>query len=209
MDFEEPAAPAPFTPRDDHPWDDAEPKKAVIPRLPDAVPLPKGDEKRRGISNRDRSAVNMRLDGASYLEIADMLEFSDAHAAKRSVERALAASHGPEEWDSLRMLASGRAEQLFKRSSAMAAADFLVDTDTGDKIANQEKLRWHQQASMDLMNWATITGAKAATKVEITPGEERMDQIVSQLLQRAGYEEILDAEVLELEQIPDEPDLDE
>lgn len=205
MDFEEPEAPKPFAKSSERtPWDDAPTGKAVIPRLPQPTEVETGDEMRRGISNRDRAAVNLRLNGASYLDIADQLEFKDAASAKKAVERTLAATHAPEEWDSLRMMASARAERLFERSAAMAGADYLVDTDTGEKIANTERFKWHQQASADLMNWATITGAKAPTKVEVTPDEERMDQLTQLVLQGLGHQDILDAEVIELTEIPDE-----
>lgn len=188
------------------PGDDSKKALATIPRLPEPSKPLTGDELKGGISERDRSAVNLRLDGASYLEIADLLEYKDAATARRAIERALAKTHSPEEWDSLRMIAAARAEKRYALSSAMAGAVFLVDSDTGEKIANTEQLRWHQQAGIDLMNWATITGAKAPTKIDITPDEERMDQIVSQILERSGYEEILDADVLELDVIPEEPD---
>lgn len=206
MNFDEPSPREPFARNSDAPWDDdPPPKKTVIPRLPDPKAPEKGDKRVRGISNRNRSAANMRIAGASYLDIADLLEFPSAAMAKKAVESVLAVTHNLDELDSLRRQAVARAEQLFARSSAMAGADYLVDDD-GNRIANGEKLRWHQQAAADLMNWAAITGTKAATKVEFTPGEERMDQIVSQIMERMGHEEILDAEVLELEQIPDEPD---
>lgn len=214
MDFEEP-----------HPFDDAprppeggkkpkgkkkpkdEKKKPGIPTLPKNEVALTGDELRGGISNRARSAVNLKLAGASYVEIADTLEYPDPQAARREVERALALTHSPDDWETLRLVTAARAEQLFARSSAMAAADFLVLED-GERIPNTEKLAWHRQAGVDLMNHATITGAKAPTKVEITPDEERLDSIVSALVGRMGHEDILDADVLELEQIPDEPDAD-
>lgn len=210
MDFEEP-----------HPFDDAPrppkgkgkgkgkkpkaEKKLGIPTLPKNEVALTGDEVRAGISQRARAAVNLKLAGASYVDIAETLEFPSPEAAKREVERALAVTHSPDEWETLRLVAAARAEQMFARSSAMAAADYLVLED-GEKVPNMEKLAWHRQAGVDLMNHATITGAKAPAKIEITPDEEKLDSIVTALVQRMGHEDILDAEVLELEQLPDGPE---
>lgn len=203
MDFEEPPRQsAPSAPPSGKKKGDDEPKKAVIPRLPDAQPALTGDEIKRGVSNRARSAANLKVEGMSYDEIAQVLDFPDARTAKRAVESVLAAIHGPGDYETLRIIASTRAERQFSRAAAMAGADYLVDGETGDRIANTDRLRWHQQASTDLMNWAAITGARAPSKVEITPGDEAMDRLLQEIARRAGHEEILDAEVLELEEVP-------
>jgi hypothetical protein len=183
---------------------DAEKPKAVIARLPDNRPALTGDEIKRGVSERSRAAANLKVEGMSYDEIADVLDFPDARAAKRAVESTLAAIHGPGDYETLRVIASTRAERQFSRSAAMAGAAFLVDSETGEKLPNIEQLRWHQQASADLMNWAVITGAKAPSKVEITPGDEAMDKLLQQIARRAGHEDIVDAEVLDFDDIPPE-----
>ena len=181
-----------------------EPKSPAIPALPAPTKPLTSAEVKRGVSVRDRAAVNLKLAGASYAEIADTMEFDTPAHAKRAVERALALTHSPDDWETLRMLAAGRAEALFQRSFAMAGADYLVDED-GNRIPNVDKLRWHQQAAADLMNHAVITGAKAPTKIEITPDEEKLDAIVSNLMSRMGHEDIVDAEVIELEALPAAP----
>lgn len=177
------------------------PKKVVIPTLPPPQKPLTDSEVRRGVSNRDKSAVNLKLAGASYQEIADTLDFRDAMDAKRTVERALAATHSPDDWETLRMVEGARAEQLFARSLAMASADFLVDEE-GNRIPNLDKLRWHQQAAADLMNHALITGAKAPAKIEITPDDSKLEAIVNEMMSRLGHEEIIEADVIELTAIP-------
>ena len=183
------------------PGDDDKAKKASIPTLPKPEKPLTDLEVRRGVTNRDKSAVNLKLAGASYQEIADTLELRSAVEAKRIVERTLAATHSPDDWQTLRMVAAARAEEMFKRSLAMASADYLVLED-GERVPNTEKLRWHQQASADLMNHVQITGAKAPTKIEITPDEARMEEIVSEMLRRSGEENVIEAEVIELDVIP-------
>lgn len=199
MDFEEPKDEKPKKPKKER-KEKAPPQYATLP----PAEVVTGTEVVGGVSARDRAAVNLRLAGASYAEVADTLDFRDASEARKAIERTLAKTHAPDDWESLRMIASARAEAQFKRSFAMAGADYLVLED-GTKVPNTEKLRWHQQASADLMNHAIITGAKAPTKVEITPDEEKLDALVSRLMLEMGHEDVLDAEVLELEQIPDEP----
>lgn len=197
MDFDQPVR-TPFT------KDQVVEKRAkiLIPVLPKAEPPLSDSDERRGVSNRARAAANLKVEGCSYQEIADLLELNDAKEAKRLVESVLAAIHGPGDLETLRMVVSARAERLFRQSLAMASADFLVDRKTGKKLPNPDKLRWHQQASNDLMNLAAITGAKAPTKVEITPGEADYDKIVDMMLRRAGIEEVVEADVLELEAVP-------
>lgn len=178
-----------------------------ITRLPDREPPLKSTEVSRGISVRAKSCANMRLEGASFLEIAEALEYADAREAKRDFLRAMAASHPPEDWETMRHMETLRAEKLFRQSLAMASTDYLVD-EHGNKVPNTDKLKWHQQAASDLMNHATISGAKAPAKLEITPGEAQFESLVSQMLERSGHSVTEEADVLELSQVSD-PDDDE
>lgn len=182
----------------DEKFDEVAPK---ILRLPEREAPLRPAEVSRGVTQRAKACANMRLEGASFIEIAELLEYRDAAEAKRDFQKALAATHPPEDWETMRQMESARAEKLFKQSIAMASADYLVDED-GNKVANTEKLKWHQQAATDLMNHAVISGAKAPSKLEITPGEAQLEQLVEQMLTRAGHEVTHEAEVLELTQIP-------
>lgn len=202
MDFEEPADPAPPA-KDSKPasgWDDT-PDLPKVMKLPEREKPLKPNEVRHGVSQRAKACANMRLEGATFVEIAEFLEYPDAAAAKRDFTRALAATHPAEDWETMRQMEAARAERLFKQSLAMASADYLVD-DEGNKVPNAEKLAWHRQAAADLLNHATISGAKAPSKLEITPGEAQLEQLVEQMLQRSGHEVVQEADVLELTQIP-------
>lgn len=206
MDFEEPPAPGwaegdKRKKRFADKMDEVEAAPLKILKLPERPAPLKSTEVVRGVSQRAKSCANMRLEGASFIEIAEVLEYEDAKAAKRDFQRALAATHPPEDWETMRQMEVARAERLFKQSLAMASADYLVD-DEGNRVANTDRLRWHQQAASDLMNHAVISGAKAPTKLEITPGEAQLEELVEQMLSRAGHEITHEAEVLELTQIP-------
>jgi hypothetical protein len=176
-----------------HPWDDSDPIPVVDPKpLQNTIDAVKG-----GVSDRAKAATNLKVDGFSYAEIADMLEFKDAREAKREIERTLALTHSTDDYETLRILAASRAEDRLRRSTALANADYLVLED-GTKVANDRKLAWHAQSGADLMAWATITGAKAPTKMEITPDLDSINALVDRFATMAGHEEILDAEVIEL-----------
>jgi len=193
-----------------HPWDEDEdgPKDEKIPEPPkrelDLVP----GRERAGISDRARAAANLKVDNYTYQEIAEILEYPDARAAKREVERVLALTHSMDEYETLRLIAAARAEARLKLSTQMAAASFLVVTNEDGvetKVVNDRQLSWHTAAGVDLMNWATIVGAKSPTKVEITPDVEAMEMLVDRIAAAAGFEDVVEADVLELEVIPEPP----
>lgn len=180
--------------------------RTVIPVLPppeiDASDLQITSD----LTARDLALVNLRLAGAPFAEIARVLEYGSAAIAKRDFYRALAATHSPEDWETMRQVEVMRAEQLFRRSSAMAAADFLVDAETGTKIPNTERLRWHDQAGRDLALHAMISGAKAPARLEITPTEAQYQQIVDAMLAAEGHLPELEAEIITIEEVPDAPE---
>lgn len=188
---------------------EAEPKKPQIPKPPsrEIVPLT-GDEIKRGISERSRAAANLKVEGYSYADIADLLEFRNAQDAKRAVESVLAAIHGPGDYETLRLIATARAEDNFKRSSSMARAHF-IETEDGERLPNVDQKWWHAQSTTDLMTWVNITGAKAPTKLEITPGDEDVERLVQLLAERSGHEDIIDADVIEFDEIPQGPEDDD
>jgi len=191
-----------------HPWDEDEPRDEPIPRAPrkelDVVP----GRQRGGISDRDRAAANLKVDGFTYQEIADTLEFKDAGEAKKAVERVLAKTHSTDDYETLRILAATRAERRLAQSVRMADADFLVVTDeegNETKVPNERKLAWHQQSAIDLMNWATIVGAKAATKIEVNPDVDQIEALVSRIVAGAGHQEVIEAEVIDFDVVSDIP----
>lgn len=180
--------------------------RTVIPQLPPPEIELSDLSVLSDLTMRDIALVNMRLAGAPFAEIARTLEYGSAAIAKKDFYRALAATHSPEDWETMRQVEVMRAEQLYRRSSAMAAADYLVDAETGDKIPNAEKLRWHDQAGKDLALHAMISGAKAPARLEITPTEAQYQQIVDAMLAAEGHLPELEAEIVTFEEIPDAPD---
>lgn len=179
-------------------------KRTVIPVLPEThIPI---DEIRGNPNRRSRACVNLRIERVPWDEIVRLLEYESIEQARADYLRVIAAMHRPEEAETMRAATIANAETLLRRSMQMASADFLVDVENPDKkIPNRERLRWHQQAGQDLNLYATITGVKAPIKVEVTPTEEQYSILTAALLQARGIEPIIEAEVLELGELTDEP----
>lgn len=180
-------------------------KREPIPVLP-AMSIPI-EEIRGHPGRRARACVNLRIERVPWHEVVRLLEYSTLAEARADFLRAIAGMHQEEDAETMRLLTIANAEQMLQRSMAMAAADFLIDADVPDKkIANRDKLRWHQQANADLNLLATITGVKSPIKVEVTPTEEQYAVLTAAILHSRGVEPVLEAEVLELEELPAEPD---
>lgn len=183
-----------------------EQRRKAIPVLP-APPRYNPDEMmdlRGGITKLDEAIVNLRVDNVPFEEIARMLNLPSAQAAYERMVRTLAKTHPREDWETTRALEVARAEQLLRRSMAMAAAEFFVDAENPDElIPNEDRLRWHQQAASDLALHATITGAKAPTRVEITPTDQEYEALVAEVLRARGHVEPKEYDILALDQIPD------
>jgi hypothetical protein len=185
------------------------PLKARVPVLPrlevDVQRLPTPTQ-------RSVACVNLRLDGVPFYKIAELLDYSDAAAAKSAYIAALSSTHAPEDWDTLRQSEVMRAEQQWARSSAMAQADFLViyDEETGEeieRIPNTEKLRWHEQASKDLMAHAIIAGAKAPSRVEVSASSAELNQMVQVMLTQVDGDRLaIEADIWDADLVPDEAD---
>lgn len=180
-------------------------KRTVIPVLPETtVPI---EEIRGNPGLRSRACVNLRVERTPWHEIVRLLEYDTVEQARADYLRTLASMHKPEEAETMRALTIANAEQLLHRSMQMASANFLVDAEHPEKkIPNREQLRWHAQAGQDLNLLATITGVKAPLKVEITPTEEQYALLTAAVLQARGVQPIIEAEVLELEELTEEPE---
>lgn len=183
------------------------PLKERIPRLPDE-PRVDPDTVKEG-DTRSLAAANMRLRGAPFHEIAEKLGYADASSVRSAVVSALARMNPVEDLETLRQAATLRGEILFRQSLAMASADYLVD-DEGNKIANTDKLRWHEQAAKDLNLLTMITGAKAPAKLEVSSTSQELSQMVHVLVQANGMQQpeadiwaIAETEAIEAEIVED------
>jgi hypothetical protein len=173
--------------------------KARIPKLPD-IPIDPATLERP--DTRARACVNLRLAGASFYDIAKELGYADAGSAQHAYYSALAGMAPMSNIETLRAEAALRAEAQFKRSFAMAGADYLVDAETGEKLPNTDRLRWHEQAGKDLALHVAITGAKAPARVEVSASTQELNQIVETLLLAQGQDVTHEADVFEISELP-------
>lgn len=208
IDFE-PAIPRTKTPEDGK----IRVRRQLIPELP---PLEVDPEKLSNPDQRASACVNMKLAGAGFHDIAKELGYADAQAAKTAYIAALARMNPVEDWETLRQTEALRAEQQLARSIAMASADYLIvhkivkdeegkEYEVIEHVPNLDKLRWHEQAGKDLALHATITGAKAPARVEVTADTQELNQMVQVLMQaKQGQQGELEAEIWDVEEVPDE-----
>jgi hypothetical protein len=180
-------------------------RRAVIPVLPaSTVPI---EEIRGKPDRRARACVNLRIERTPWPEVVRLLEYSSLEEARADFLKAIASMHREEEAETMRLLTIANAELLLQRSMAMAGADFFVDAeDPEHKIPNRDRLRWHAQAGADLNLLATITGVKAPLRVEVTPTEEQYAALTAAVLAARGVSPVVEAEVLELEEIREIPE---
>ncbi|MGO1566451.1 MAG: hypothetical protein ACTHXC_00375 [Brachybacterium sp.] len=207
VDFEQVESKFPSKrPRSPGGWNN-EDSRVAIPRLPKREVT---DFQKLPAPTRMRAAVNLKLDGLSFAEIAELLELKHAGDARQLVEKGLSAMHPPEDAELLRRQEGLRAEKLFAQSLAMAQADYFVDADDPDvRIPNADKLRWHDQAAKDLALHAAITGAKAPTKVDVSTNTEEINRMVNTILEAGdGGGRELEADIWEVDEIPEVEDGD-
>lgn len=189
IDFDEPERPEGETER----------RARQIPKLP------KFNVTAEDIKDADRRAqacVNLKLAGASWQEIARELSYASAKSAQQAYVSALANMYPVEDWETLRQTEALRAEQQLNRSVMMASAEYLVDSETGERMPNRDRLRWHEQAGKDLALHAMITGAKAPTRVEVSASVQELNQMVDAIIASSGGENEVEADVFELDQLP-------
>lgn len=77
-------------------------------------------------NSRQEAAVAMRIAGATYSEIARMLDYSSGTHARQAVERSLASTAGTQDRDQLRYVEARRLERLL-RSLWRKATDDTCD----------------------------------------------------------------------------------
>lgn len=146
------------------------------------------------------ACVNLRMAGAQFVEIANELGYATPKAAEVAYVSALSTMYPVESWENLRQIEALRAETLFRQALANAQATHYVDLNDPDHlIPNTEQARWHDQAIKALQLHAVITGAKAPTRVEVSASTQELHQMVNDILTRQGGEEILEADIFDIE----------
>lgn len=74
-------------------------------------------------ASRQESAIALRIRGANYSEIADLLEYSSANQARLAVERGLASLVGKEDREQMRFIEARRLERILRGLWSKATDD--------------------------------------------------------------------------------------
>jgi hypothetical protein len=180
-------------------------KRRIIPVLP-KIEIDASEIEITGpVTRRDRAVVNMRITGASFQKISDVLDLGSATEAKKILYATLAKTHPEEDWDTLRQLEIARADQLLEQAMSMAGADYFVDHEDPDiLIPNEDKIRWAGVAQSALALHATITGAKAPVRMEVTPTDHEYAILVQKMLELEGKAPPKEYDILDAEEVTDE-----
>lgn len=141
------------------------------------------------------SAMALVVSGASFNDVARILNFKSGAHAKRAVERALASTVTLNEKDQLRKIATRRYEALLK--SVMPRA-------TDPKASNQ--LAYNQRAQSIIDRMVKMQGLDAPTQVQVTPTDEYLAEYGERLAQQLGLEVGIEHEpdIIEAEEINDD-----
>ena len=122
-----------------------------------------------------RAALNLRIAGAEYIEIARVLDYVSPRSARLAVERILASAYDAEtDYKSLRQLESARLEALMKSLSKKA-----FDASSPDHLA------YNRQFASVLDRHIRLHGLDAPQVIaHINPAAEQFDMVVRALTDR-------------------------
>lgn len=151
------------------------------------------------------AAFAMRKRMIPFTEIAEFLDYGSEAEARNAVVKLLAETADPEQTATLRSTLIAGLEDQLQRSIGMASARTLR-LPNGKEIRNLDQMSWHAEARRDYEILARVSGAMAPQQVQlISATDEELESLVSQI-ERAQGKEIVDAEVVELDEIEDPSD---
>lgn len=168
----------------------AKPPAALVKMADD---VEKGKKVAEPPRNRTAAALQLRIDGAGWSDIARVLDFATAADARQAVEWALAAEpKDAESVEEIRMLESRRIERVI--ASLMRRATNPKDPD---------HLQYARTLLMAVKQHTDLHGAAAPTKVDVTysPTAQQLENWVNAIAVAkhgpSGEADIIDVEVLD------------
>lgn len=168
-----------------------------------------GDSVQKRPPRTARAAVNMKIAGAPYEDIADTLGYASPSQARAVVEEQLAGMFEPEDRASLFKIVSARHEALIASLFKKATSTYVPDRDEfGDEIpgtlvANPDHLAYSKVLADVLSRYSVLHGLNAPTKVQVTPSAEEFTEVVSTLVNKALESSAQEADIFEMDEIED------
>ena len=155
------------------------------------------DPARRMLERWIHRFVKLKLAGASFADIAQVLELPSPATARHIFETAIAASGDDEiDYKTLRTIANARLEGLLKGVFPRA-----IDTNDSEQLAFQ------RQALSVIDRGIKLNGLDAPSRVEVySPTSEEFVRVIEQAASALGgttHEADIFSDVFELEQAPD------
>lgn len=168
----------------------------------------------------------MRIAGAPYEEITRVLGYSSPATARAAVEEQLAGLYQVEDRRSLFQLVNARHEVLIASLWPKATKPEIQDTDEWGEpkiddagkpvmVANPEHLPYTRMLLDVLTRYSKLNGLDAPTQVQVTPGGEEFNDVVSALVAKAladapreadiFADEVEDAVLVEAGELDEEP----
>lgn len=141
-----------------------------------------------------RSAVAMKIAGASYSDIARVLEYTSPAAARVAVETALAASADMDtDYKSARAIASAQLDGLLR----------AVYTQAIDK-ENVDQLAYQRQALSVIDRKIKLHGIDAPQMITVVdPTAEEFERVVTHMMDQVRTDDPVEGDIFALEQAPD------
>lgn len=152
------------------------------------------EEAKKDPRTRAEAGVSLLISGASYADIASLLDYASPQVAKVAVERALAGTVTPPEKEAMRSVVHQRYERLLK--SVMSRATNPKDT---------QHLAYNARANAILDRLSKLHGLDAPTQVQVTPTQEYLEEYTRKLQSTLG----LDPDVVEEADIFEYAELEE
>ena len=139
---------------------------------------------------RAAAALQLRIDGASYSDIAKVLEFTDSLHARKAVEHALALeARAPDEVEKMRWMEARRLERLL--SSLMTRATNPKDRD---------HLAYSRTALAVIDRHIKLYGLDMPSKVNVTysPATDQIEEWVQRMTEQM-HGPIIEADIVDAE----------
>lgn len=178
-------------------------ERVVIPTLPISdVDLEYLRRRAETPGARAHLVLMMRRKMIPWPEIVEFLEYESESHARAAFYAAVGKLSDPRDAEVQRYTIIEGLEDQLRRSIAMASANEFVDAE-GNRYPNLDRLAWHAEARRDYELLARVSGAMAAVQVQVTAETKEIEQIV-RAIEAAQGREIVEADVIELEEIPPE-----
>jgi hypothetical protein len=165
--------------------------------------------------NSINAAVSLKIKGASYAEIAEVLEYESPAYARAAVERALAQTHDDEDKSALRNLSTARLEKL-AQALAPTAMNPTVRIKSGRndegeevyaEVANPELLPASRQYLAVLDRMIKLHGLDAPTQLQfVDPKTEEFARVVEMVARATGEQIPIEGDIEDAEIVEGNPD---